>query len=260
VVSQRNKMSTTDTIIEECATGSSSRSDFWIKFIKNQGFTKIAEIGVYKGEFAAEILRGCDSISTYHMIDPWRNLVNWNKPANTDDQTFQNFYKKMLGKTDFAKEKRSIMRGTTTEVIHEISDETLDFAYIDGDHTLRGITIDLINVYPKIKNGGWIGGDDFCKSIWQHPPNYEPTLVFPFALYFAESVSARIFGLPYNQFLIEKKPSSYYKFVDLTGEYKDMGLHNQFTQKGDSLDRINIAIPPLERLKRLLTSLISRII
>jgi predicted O-methyltransferase YrrM len=95
-----------------------------------------------------------------------------------DNETFQNVYNETLEKTDFAEEKRIILRGKTTEVINQIPNESLDFAYIDGDHTLKGIAIDLINVYPKIKDGGWIGGDDFCKSIWQHPTILSPLLFF----------------------------------------------------------------------------------
>ena len=33
-----------------------------------------------------------------------------------------------------------MLRGTTTEVIDRVPDRSVDFAYIDGDHTLRGIT------------------------------------------------------------------------------------------------------------------------
>jgi hypothetical protein len=104
----------------------------------------------------------------------------------------------------------------------------LDFAYIDGDHTLRGITIDLIRVYPKVRLNGWIGGDDFSRTVWQHHTRFEPTLVFPFALYFAEAVGARIYALPSSQFLIQKANRHPFAFVDLTGCYGDTSLRSQF--------------------------------
>jgi hypothetical protein len=40
-------------------------------------------------------------------------------------------------------------------------------------------------VFPKVRAGGWIGGNDFSPSIWQHSEAYESTLVCPFAIYFA---------------------------------------------------------------------------
>ena len=130
------------------------------------------------------------------MIDPWRHLDDWNKPANQNDTVFEEFFRQANEKTDFAARRRVILRGKTVEVIDQIPNGELDLAYIDGDHTLRGITIDLIRVYPKVRAGGFLGGDDFNRSIWQHNTSFEPTLVFPFAVYFAEAVGATIYGTP----------------------------------------------------------------
>ncbi|MGD8519971.1 MAG: class I SAM-dependent methyltransferase [Desulfobacterales bacterium] len=188
----------------------------------------MAEVGVYKGDFAAKILENCESLVKYYMIDPWRHLDDWNKPANRSNDDFEQLLTETKTKTNFAAEKRVLLRGKTTEVIDEIPDGSLDFSYIDGDHTLKGISIDLIRVYPKIRVGGWIGGDDFMTTIWQHHPNFEPTLVFPFAVYFAEAMGARIFALPFWQFLIEKSDGQSFSFVDLTGRYHDVSLRTQF--------------------------------
>jgi hypothetical protein len=65
------------------------------------------------------------------------------------------------------------------EVIDQITDGELDLAYIDGDHKLKGISIDLIRVYPKVRVGGFLCGDDFTRSVWEHKTSFEPTLVFP---------------------------------------------------------------------------------
>jgi hypothetical protein len=51
--------------------------------------------------------------------------------------------------------------------------------------------------------------------------------VFPFAIYFAEALGARIYALSYSQFLIEKDNSPPF-FVDLTGNYGDISLRGQF--------------------------------
>jgi len=58
-----------------------------------------------------------------------------------------------------------ILRGKTAEVIDQITDGELDLAYIDADHTLKGIAIDLIRVYPKVRDGGFLGGDDFTTTL-----------------------------------------------------------------------------------------------
>ena len=221
-------MNTTENIIKQCTDKSCNLNDFWIHFINLTQVSKLAEIGVLKGKFAEKILSNCDSIQTYYMIDPWRYLDDWNKPANKDNKIMEQFFLEAKFNTNFAANKRVILRGKTTEVVEEIPDNEIEFAYIDGDHTLKGIAIDLIRLFPKIRDGGWIGGDDFSKTVWQHSTIFEPTLVFPFAVYFAEAVGAQIHALPNSQFLIEKNKDQAFAFIDLTGDYVDTSLRKQF--------------------------------
>ncbi len=215
-------------IVKQCVEKSDSRFDLWIRLVDSYKVKSIAEVGVYKGDFAYRLLEKCNSIEKYFMIDPWRHLEDWSKPANKNNNTFEKFLSETKEKTNFAANKTVILRGKTTEVIDKIPNNALDFAYIDGDHTLKGITIDLIRLFDKVRVGGWIGGDDFSQSIWQHTPNYEPTLIFPFAVYFAKAVGAKIYALPYSQFLIEKNEVESFSFIDLTGKYNNLELKSQF--------------------------------
>jgi hypothetical protein len=202
-----------------------SRNDLWKHVLQVAHVATMAEVGVWRGDFARQILEGCDAIQRYYMVDPWANLPNWNKPFNISSKEFDEVYEEALKNTEFASAKIVVLRGETKNVVDKIPDSSLDFAYIDGDHTLRGITIDLISLLPKIKNGGLIGGDDFTSTPWQHGIRYEPTLVCPFSIYFAEAMSLPIIALPFNQFLIQKRSDSAFSFVDLTGRYKDISLN-----------------------------------
>lgn len=209
----------------------SSRQDLWVRFVRRIAAQSVVEVGVYRGAFAARLLDGCPSITTYYMIDPWRHLDDWNKPANRDDDTFERIFDEAMERTQAHATRRVVLRGRTTSEIDRIPDSSLDFAYVDGDHTLRGITTDLIRLHSKIRANGWIAGDDFAPSIWQHGDRYEPTLVFPFAVHFAEAVGARIYGLPHRQFLIETQPDSGFEFVDLTGRYGSVELRGQLAAR-----------------------------
>ena len=217
----------TNQLLNESISASGDRYDFWINLINSLGVRNFAEIGIFRGDFAEKMLRGGEYLDKYYMLDPWRNLDSWDKPANADNETLELLMQRSLEKTAFASGKRVVLRGKTTEVIDQIPDHSLDLAYIDGDHTLKGITIDLIRVFPKIKVGGFIGGDDFSPGDLQHFPEFEPTLVFPFAIYFAEAVSARIYALPYNQFLIEKTVAGNFELIDLAGTITSTGLKDQ---------------------------------
>lgn len=217
-------------LLEQCVTHATSRIELWASLARKISVRSMAEIGVYRGEFAAAMLSSCPDIDQYFMIDPWKHLGKWNKPANVGDDLFEKYYQETLDATHSASNKRVVLRGTTTEVIDQIPNGQLDMVYIDGDHTLRGITIDLVRSYSKIREHGLIAGDDFIPSVWQHSKSYEPTLVFPFSVYFAEAVGARIFALPFNQFLIQKSQSGF-AFADLTGKYSDTQLRKQILSK-----------------------------
>jgi predicted O-methyltransferase YrrM len=218
-------------LLNSCVAQWQSRLEFWVEFIQSTGAQRMAEVGVYRGEFAALVLRHCEKLTQYYMIDPWRHLIDWNKPANHEDSVLNEFFQETKTKTEFAAAKRVVLRGKTTEVSDQIADGELDFAYIDGDHTLKGITIDLVRMYPKIRVGGFLGGDDFTRSPWEHKTNFEPTLVFPFAVYFAEAVGATIYSLPGSQFVIHKTEQPQFAFVDLAGNYKKVGLRDQFNTR-----------------------------
>jgi methyltransferase family protein len=200
-----------------------SRIALWTKVIEERRVKTVAEVGVSRGVFAEALLSRCSGVTTYYLIDPWRHLENWNKPANKDDGAFDEYFDEALNRTAPWKDKRVVLRGCTTEVIDSIPDGSLDLAYVDGDHTLHGISIDLIRAWPKVRPGGLLGGDDFTPTIWQHRKNFEPTLVFPFAVYFAEAMGAPIAALPNNQFLIHKVDEGF-AFHDPLGEYEDLTL------------------------------------
>jgi len=105
-------------------------------------------------------------------------------------------------------------------------------AHVEGmpkHHTLRGVTIDLIRIYPKIRPGGILGGDSYTPSIWQHAEKFEPSLVCSFAAYFAECQGAPLVVLPYDQFAIIKpsEPGKQFRVIDTSQRYGERSLLSQ---------------------------------
>ncbi|MDH3741351.1 MAG: class I SAM-dependent methyltransferase [Hyphomicrobiales bacterium] len=215
-----------DQTLEAMAGKPHERLEFWTDLLNEVNAENVAEVGVFKGDFAEAVLRQCAGVKSYAMIDPWRNLPDWNKPANLSQINFDEVYDTAMNKTSFAKDKITVHRDTTKSCSAKIKDRSLDFVYIDGDHTLRGITIDLLLMYQKVKNGGLIGGDDFTRSIWQHEGKFDPTFVCPFAIYFAEAMNVPVYSLPNSQFLIVKDEKSGFKFTDLDGRYANLSIND----------------------------------
>jgi len=169
------------------------RLRFWADFVNEHAIRTVTEIGVWRGEFAEFLLSNCPTIERYYLVDPWRHLDSWNKPFNKEDNTFGEVFADAQRRIAPFRSKCEILRGTTAEV--ELPQ--VDFTYVDGDHTLRGIAVDLIRAWPKTT---WLGGDDYG-PIWQHGSQFEPSMVFPFAANFAEAVDAP-FEVFANQYLI----------------------------------------------------------
>ena len=209
-----------DLIVKEAVSASSNRLELWTAILSKLNAPRVCEVGVWKGDFSKEMLDGVPSISSYTLIDPWARLPDWNKPLNCSDAEFDEVREEALEKVAVHREKVVELRFTTKDAAQHIDDDTLDFTYIDGDHTLRGITIDLHKMLPKMRSSGLIGGDDFTKTIWQHDSSFSPTEVFPYTIYFAEAHDLKIYTLPFNQFLMTSDATGF-EVVDHAG-YSDL--------------------------------------
>lgn len=236
--------------IIRCARAASSREAFWSSLIRETDIRSMAEVGVWRGAFAECLLRDCPEITRYVMIDPWQHLADWEKPCNVVDSVFEEIYAEAMRRTRFAEARREVLRHTTREAAAQLADGSLDFVYVDGDHTLRGITIDLISTFAKVKPGGFLGGDDFTPSIWQHDPHHEPTLVCPLAVHFAEAVNCPIYALPHGQFLIVKDPAAGFDFIRMAPGYESLSLRRQFATPPSMKQKTGTRFPALAKLAR----------
>lgn len=199
------------------------------------------ELGVFKGELTHYLLSKNPSILNYYVVDPWRNLQNWNKPFNLKNNEFESIYKDFLSLNKSFLDRIVILRKMTSEILESDVKTPIDCIYIDGDHTLRGITIDLIKSWDLLGDYGLIIGDDLSESIWQHSSKFEPTCVFPWVLYFAEARGAEIVLLPYNQFVILKKPHSRFSVLNYSlKRYENTTLLSQLNTKEENIKRSKI--------------------
>ena len=75
------------------------RAEMWQKYLLELAPTSGAEIGVWKGFFAEKIVARVPSFRTYHLVDPWAHLTDWNKPFNVDNDSFDQIFAQAMNRT-----------------------------------------------------------------------------------------------------------------------------------------------------------------
>ncbi len=121
-----------------------------------------AEIGVWDGNFSEEILK-ITTPSKLHLIDPWLfqpefRGTGFGRKANED--TMDGRYEAVCDK--FKDDGRvEIHRALRHDALETFEDGSIDWVYIDGNHTYEVVKGDIALSLQKVKPNGIISGDDF---------------------------------------------------------------------------------------------------
>lgn len=130
-----------------------------------------AEIGVFRGDFSAEILRVARP-RELHLIDPWRNVADpdltgaWYSTGSDHDMDEVFATVQARFQREVAEGTVALHRHTSSEALACFDDGSLDFVYIDGDHRYRAVREDLERAFQKLKPGGILAGDDYSLGGW----------------------------------------------------------------------------------------------
>lgn len=128
-----------------------------------------AEVGVHLGEFSA-VLNTTLNPTRLYLIDPWKNILDerysksWYGNKVTQDD-LDDRYHNVATKFDDSKNIK-IFRNFSKDITDLIPDNSLDFVYLDADHTFEGVCLDFNIFYKKVKKGGIIAGDDYTDNNW----------------------------------------------------------------------------------------------
>lgn len=128
---------------------------------------KIAEIGVFKGEFSKFILYNLIPEELF-LVDTFQGYVgSGDKDGNNIEYT--NLEEEYNQLTTYFKEISNvhIVKDYSYNFINQLPDNYLDIIYIDGDHSYEGVIKDLNASYDKIKVGGYICGHDYISPRFE---------------------------------------------------------------------------------------------
>lgn len=129
-----------------------------------------AEIGVWRGEFSAAILK-TKQIKKLHLIDAW---ICYNSPGgvlketDTAEGAEEARYQEVLSRfSENIKKKQVIIhKAFSKDAASDIKNNSLDWIYIDAGHSYEDVSEDLNNYYSKMKSGSFIMGDDYNPNAW----------------------------------------------------------------------------------------------
>lgn len=134
-----------------------------------EGECRMAEIGVWNGALASELLQ-CHKRLTLLMVDRWEE-VGEDHPyrlsgakigqATQADMERAREACERLAESRFYGDRAVPMQGESVQMAAAVEDGSLDLVFIDANHSFPGLMSDLTAWYPKVKPGGWIGGHDW---------------------------------------------------------------------------------------------------
>ena len=144
------------------------------KYIKKGSL--VAEVGSWKGKSTYILASICKEVGARLLsIDTFEGSLNPEDPANKAGGAYFDAYKN--GERFFHEhiEKNlaglpvEYMKMTSHQASKKIKNASLDFCFLDGDHTLPVIYQDIKDYLPKIKKGGLFVGHDY--SLVHNPKN-----------------------------------------------------------------------------------------
>lgn len=125
-----------------------------------------AEIGVFTGALSTRLLERDDV--TLYMVDSWSTSADDSDYAKSGDfhaalsqQQQDQYYEATKRVVSFAGDKAKIIRKPSVEAAADIPDASLDFVFIDADHSYEGCKADIEAWLPKVKPGGLLSGHDY---------------------------------------------------------------------------------------------------
>lgn len=132
-----------------------------LNHISKNSKIKIAEIGVYKGRCTAMwnvMLTNSNIEYDYYAIDHFKGSVEHDNKIDYYGITEKNL-EPIINKIN-------IISSDSIEESKKYEDNFFDVVYIDASHDYESVKKDINHWFPKVKQGGFICGDDYLNQ-WE---------------------------------------------------------------------------------------------
>ena len=120
-------------------------------------FKKGVEIGVYKGKFTCALAKRAPNMELIG-VDAWQVYPGYKDYENNDLES--EAYKEALRKT-IDKPNVKLLNSWSVDASKKFEDASLDYIFIDANHTYEWVVEDLKAWAPKVREGGIVMGHDY---------------------------------------------------------------------------------------------------
>lgn len=123
-------------------------------YFKELGFSKGAEIGVLDGGFSVFMCQTNPNLKLY-CVDSWGNGERSNR--------MRNYHLKMYAraKIKLAPYNATLIKKLSIDAVNDFKNNSLDFVYIDANHSTRNVLEDVTVWTDKVKHHGFVSGHDY---------------------------------------------------------------------------------------------------
>ncbi len=120
------------------------------------------EIGVFEGTYS-EVILSKSNLFLLHSVDPWKEFDKsiYDDINSVSAEEHEKRYETAVRKLSLFGQRSNILRLTSVEAAKLFKPETLDFVYIDANHSYEECRKDIELWFPKLKKGGIFGGHDY---------------------------------------------------------------------------------------------------
>lgn len=118
------------------------------KYFGRVGFTKGAEIGVWRGRYSEILYQNIPGLKLI-CVDIWEK-----------DHIYEDAKKRLT------RYGAKLIKKPSTEAAKDIPDESLDFVFIDADHSYKFVKEDISVWTKKVRRGGIVAGHDYYVFKW----------------------------------------------------------------------------------------------
>jgi hypothetical protein len=150
------------------------KAHFMMDLIRENHCRYCVEVGVFAGRSLLAIAKAVqyNNAGKVFGIDAWDpdEAIQGLNPGSAQafwwcDQDFNRLYRKttqMIKKQNLERFV-SLVKSASQKAFVLFADETIDFLHLDGSYNAEGAFQDVVNYFPKVKEGGFILLSDPCR-------------------------------------------------------------------------------------------------